>query len=44
MEISIERQMMPRPGVIAAGRLIHLTDARRLLRFTAAPRKAVAAA
>jgi alpha-D-ribose 1-methylphosphonate 5-triphosphate diphosphatase len=31
-------------GVIAAGRLVHLTDARRLVRFTAAPRKAVAAA
>jgi alpha-D-ribose 1-methylphosphonate 5-triphosphate diphosphatase len=31
-------------GVIAAGRLVHLTDADRLIRFTAAPRKAVAAA
>jgi alpha-D-ribose 1-methylphosphonate 5-triphosphate diphosphatase len=31
-------------GVIAAGRLVHLTDADRLIRFTTAPRKAVAAA
>ena len=31
-------------GVIAAGRLVHLTEADRLIRFTAAPRKAVAAA
>jgi alpha-D-ribose 1-methylphosphonate 5-triphosphate diphosphatase len=31
-------------GVIAAGRLVHLTDADRLIRITAAPRKAVAAA
>ena len=31
-------------AVIAAGRLVHLTDADRLIRFTAAPRKAVAAA
>jgi alpha-D-ribose 1-methylphosphonate 5-triphosphate diphosphatase len=31
-------------GVIAAGRLVHLTDADRLIRFTAAPRRAVAAA
>ena len=31
-------------GVIAAGRLVHLTEADRLNRFTAAPRKAVAAA
>jgi alpha-D-ribose 1-methylphosphonate 5-triphosphate diphosphatase len=31
-------------GVIAAGRLVHLTEADRLIRFTSAPRKAVAAA
>jgi len=31
-------------GVIAAGRLVHLTEADRLIRFAAAPRKAVAAA
>ena len=31
-------------AVIAAGRLVHLTDADRLIRFAAAPRKAVAAA
>ena len=31
-------------GVIAAGRLVHLTDAGRLVRFTTAPRRAVAAA
>jgi alpha-D-ribose 1-methylphosphonate 5-triphosphate diphosphatase len=31
-------------GVIAAGRLVHLTEADRLIRFTVAPRKAVAAA
>src|SRR3981189_3265290 len=31
-------------AVIAAGRLVHLTDADRLIRFPAAPRKAVAAA
>jgi alpha-D-ribose 1-methylphosphonate 5-triphosphate diphosphatase len=31
-------------GVIAAGRLVHLTEADRLIRYTAAPRKAVAAA
>jgi alpha-D-ribose 1-methylphosphonate 5-triphosphate diphosphatase len=31
-------------GVITAGRLVHLTDADRLIRFAAAPRKAVAAA
>lgn len=30
-------------GVIAAGRLVHLTDAARLIRSTTAPRKAVAA-
>jgi alpha-D-ribose 1-methylphosphonate 5-triphosphate diphosphatase len=31
-------------GVIAAGRLVHLVDADRLIRFTAAPRRTVAAA
>jgi alpha-D-ribose 1-methylphosphonate 5-triphosphate diphosphatase len=31
-------------GVIAAGRLVHLTEADRLIGYTAAPRKAVAAA
>jgi alpha-D-ribose 1-methylphosphonate 5-triphosphate diphosphatase len=31
-------------GVVAAGRLVHLTEADRLIRFAAAPRKAVAAA
>jgi len=31
-------------GVIAAGRLVHLTEADRLIRFTAVPRRAVAAA
>jgi len=31
-------------AVIAAGRLIHLTDVNRLIRFSAIPRKAVAAA
>jgi alpha-D-ribose 1-methylphosphonate 5-triphosphate diphosphatase len=31
-------------GVIAAGRLVHLTDADRLIGLAAAPRKAVAAA
>lgn len=31
-------------GAIAAGRLVHLTEADRLMRFAAAPRKAVAAA
>ena len=31
-------------GVIAAGRLVYLTEADRLIRFAAAPRKAVAAA
>jgi alpha-D-ribose 1-methylphosphonate 5-triphosphate diphosphatase len=31
-------------GVIAAGRLVHLVDADRLIRFTTAPRRAVAAA
>jgi alpha-D-ribose 1-methylphosphonate 5-triphosphate diphosphatase len=31
-------------GVIAAGRLVHLTEAGRLSRFTTVPRKAVAAA
>ena len=31
-------------GVIAAGRLVHLTDVDRLVRSTAAPRRAVAAA
>jgi alpha-D-ribose 1-methylphosphonate 5-triphosphate diphosphatase len=31
-------------GVIAGGRLVHLTDANRLIRFKAVPHKAVAAA
>ncbi|MES2193424.1 MAG: alpha-D-ribose 1-methylphosphonate 5-triphosphate diphosphatase [Pseudomonadota bacterium] len=31
-------------GVIAAGRLVHLTDADRLIRYATAPRRAVAAA
>jgi len=31
-------------GVIARGRLVHLTDAHRLIRFTALSHKAVAAA
>jgi alpha-D-ribose 1-methylphosphonate 5-triphosphate diphosphatase len=31
-------------AVIAAGRLVHLTEANRLIRSSAAPRKAVAAA
>jgi alpha-D-ribose 1-methylphosphonate 5-triphosphate diphosphatase len=40
-----EAPLRPRiVGVIAAGRLVHLTEADRLIRFTVAPRKAVAAA
>jgi alpha-D-ribose 1-methylphosphonate 5-triphosphate diphosphatase len=45
--ILVDDELPLRPrivGVIAAGRLVHLTDAGRLLRFAAAPRKAVAAA
>jgi alpha-D-ribose 1-methylphosphonate 5-triphosphate diphosphatase len=37
--------MRPRiVAVIAAGRLVHLTDASRLIRSSVAPRKAVAVA
>jgi alpha-D-ribose 1-methylphosphonate 5-triphosphate diphosphatase len=45
--ILVDDELPLRPrivGVIAAGRLVHLTDARRLVRFATAPRKAVAAA
>jgi len=45
--ILVDDEIALRPrivGVVAAGRLVHLTDARRLVRFAAAPRKAVAAA
>ncbi|MDO8398065.1 MAG: alpha-D-ribose 1-methylphosphonate 5-triphosphate diphosphatase [Bradyrhizobium sp.] len=45
--ILVDDQVPLRPrivGVVAAGRLIHLTEADRLIRFAAAPRKAVAAA
>jgi alpha-D-ribose 1-methylphosphonate 5-triphosphate diphosphatase len=45
--ILVDDQMPLRPriiGVIAGGRLVHLTDANRLIRFTAIPHKVVAAA
>lgn len=45
--ILVDDEMPLRPriiGVIAAGRLVHLADADRFVRFTAAPRKAVATA
>jgi len=45
--ILVNDEMPLRPrivGVIAAGRLVHLTEAHRLIRSTAAARKAVAAA
>ena len=45
--ILVDDTMPLRPrvvAVIAAGRLVHLTEADRIVRFASAPRKAVAAA